>query len=340
MASVIDKKDDGIGPLGVAGGIGLATLAGGIAYSAFVVPHDLPLPNAVSGERRGISGRAGELSYYVAGEGEPLLLIHSVNAAASSYEVRPIYEHYRTTRRVYALDLPGFGFSERGDRDYTPRLFADAVLDLVEEIVRETGVASLDALALSLSSEFLARAASEQSNRFRSVALVSPTAFKQGDRFYGEPGSVRGIPALANLYKNPIWGRALFDALNSKPSERYFFERTFGSKQIDEGLLEYAYLTSHQPGAQFAPFTFVSGALFSGDIDRVYDRLDMPVWLSHGVRGDFQDYSGVKKVINRPNWQITTFQTGALPHFEVLDEFVQAYDGFLRAGKMMDLLAV
>lgn len=329
MATVDASEECGLGALGVAGGIGLAALAGGIAYSAFVVPHDLPLPNAVSGERRGISGRAGELSYYVAGEGEPLLLIHSINAAASAYEVRPIYEHYRATRRVYALDLPGFGFSERGDREYTPRLYADAVLDVTEEMVRETGAKSIDALALSLSSEFLARAASEQPDRFRTVALVSPTAFKTGDRFYGEPGSVRGIPAMANLYKNPIWGRPLFDALNSRVSERYFFERTFGSKQIDEGLLEYAYLTSHQPGAQYAPFSFVSGALFSGDIDRVYDRLDMPVWLSHGVRGDFQDYSGVKKVINRPNWHVTTFQTGALPHFEVLDDFVQAYDAFL-----------
>lgn len=324
-----DTNEQFANPASVIVGTALAAVAGGIAYSTFVVPHDLPLPHAVSGERRGINGRAGEVSYYVAGDGAPLLLVHSVNAAASAYEMRPLYEHYRATRRVYALDLPGFGFSERGDRVYTPRLYADAVRDVVDEIVRDTGAQQLDAIALSLGSEFLARAASEQPEAFRSVALISPTAFRKGDRFYGEPGSVRGAPALANLYKNPLWGQALFDALNSRVSERYFYERTYGSKAVDEGLLEYAYLTAHQPGAQFAPFSFVSASLFSADIDRVYDRLDMPVWLSHGVRGDFQDYSGVTKVTNRPNWHVTTFQTGALPHFEQLEAFVQEYDSFL-----------
>lgn len=323
------EPEQGIGLLGTTAGTVLAALAGGIAYSAFVVPHDLPLPHAVSGERRGLNGRAGELSYYVAGEGKPLLLVHSINAAASAYEMRPLYEHYRATRRVYTPDLPGFGFSERGDRNYTPRLYTDAVLEIVEEILRETGAEAIDALALSLSSEFLARAASEQPAHFHTVALISPTAFRKGDRYYGEPGSVRGTQAVANVLKNPLWGQVLFDALNSRRSERYFFERTFGSKQIDEGLLEYSYLSTHQPGARFAPFAFLSASLFSADIDRVYDRLEMPVWLSHGVRGDFQNYSSVNKVTNRPNWNVTTFQTGALPHFERLDEFVQRYDSFL-----------
>ncbi|GAB4204505.1 MAG: hypothetical protein OHK0022_29750 [Roseiflexaceae bacterium] len=71
------------------------------------------------------------LSFYSAGQGSPLLLIHSINAA-SAYEVRPIFEHFQASRRVYALGLPGFGFSERSNRDYTPRLFTDALLDMLD----------------------------------------------------------------------------------------------------------------------------------------------------------------------------------------------------------------
>ena len=78
-----------------------------------------PLPPAVSGERFEFDSPAGRLSAYVAGSGPPLLLVHSVNAAASAAEVRPLHEHYNASRRVFALDLPGFGFSERGDRRYT-----------------------------------------------------------------------------------------------------------------------------------------------------------------------------------------------------------------------------
>jgi pimeloyl-ACP methyl ester carboxylesterase len=55
----------------------------------------------------------------LAGAQLPLLLIHSVNAAASAYEVRPLFDHYRGRRPVYALDLPGFGQSDRSDRLYS-----------------------------------------------------------------------------------------------------------------------------------------------------------------------------------------------------------------------------
>ncbi len=329
-AYIEPKRSSGVAnALVTLAGIGLAAAAGGIAYSNFVVPTQLPLPNAVSGERRQFGGRAGQLSYYIAGEGAPMLLIHSINAAASSYEVRPLFEHYIQSRRVYALDLPGFGFSQRGDRDYTPRMYTNAVLDMVERIRAENPGKQVDALALSLSCEFLVRAASERPDHFRTLGLISPTGFAAGQRRYGEPGSTLGNPQLARLFKLPLWGRPLYDGLNSRAGERYFLERTFGSKNIDPGLLEYEYLTAHQPGAEFAPLTFISGTLFSADLDAVYDRLEMPVWMCHGVRGDFSGYQGVDKVLNRPNWTVVTFQSGALPQFELLDDMTAAYDAFL-----------
>src|SRR3954451_5707926 len=138
-----------------AAGLPFAAALAGIAYSKLFVPHALPLPPALEGERREFSGRAGRLSYYVAGPAvsngaAPLLLIHSLNAAASAYEMRPVFEHYRRSRRVYALDLPGFGFSERSRRTYTPRLYTNAVLSMLDEIAREHELARVDALALSL----------------------------------------------------------------------------------------------------------------------------------------------------------------------------------------------
>ncbi len=78
---------------------------------------DFPvLPPALSGERRVIRGSAGPLSYYARGAGKPVLLIHSINAAASAYEMRPIYERI-VDARVFAPDLPGFGFSDRSAQE-------------------------------------------------------------------------------------------------------------------------------------------------------------------------------------------------------------------------------
>jgi pimeloyl-ACP methyl ester carboxylesterase len=263
----------------------------------------------------------------------PLLLVHSVNAAATAYEMKPLFEHYRTTRPVYALDLPGFGLSDRSDRPYTPRLMTDAVLRLVAEIRRRHADAAIDVIALSLGCEFAARAATEAVNSFRSVALISPTGLdRRSAAAARKPGAghTRAMPWLHSLLAFPPWKSGIFSALTSRTSIRYFLEKTWGAKQIDEGLLEYDYVATHQPGAENAPYYFVSGYLFSTDALDLYRKLSMPVWMAHGVRGDFVDYSQKVIVKNLPNWRIDVFQTGAMPHFEIPGEFIASYDDFLQ----------
>ena len=291
----------------------------------------LELPAAVAGERFEFESPAGRLSAYVAGKGPPLLLIHSINASASAAEIRPLHEHYRATRSVFSVDLPGYGFSDRSDRDYTPRLMTDAVHAVTEQVRARCGPAPIDALALSLSSEFLARAAVEAPDRYRSVALVSPTGFRGLRPWRGAPGSTRGQPWLYKALRGPgaAWRGAVFRALTKPGVIRYFLCRTWGSKQIDEVLWAYDVLTTRAPGAEHAPLHFLSANLFSADIHTVYERLEMPVWMSHGVRGDFTDYRGKVIVEARPNWQFTVFPTGALPYFEVPEDFNNAYDRFL-----------
>ena len=290
------------------------------------------LPPAVSGERRDLPSAAGRLSYYVAGPaggGRPLLLIHSINAAGSAYEVKPLYEHYSRTRPVYALELPGFGFSDRPDGEYTPQRMTGAIRAMVEEISHRQGTAAIDALALSLSSEFLARAAVETPRAFRSLALISPSGFSQRGPRYDPPGTTRGRPGMLRFLKFPLWNRLLYRLLTTRPSIRYFLRRTWGSKNIDQGLADYDFVTARQPGARHAPYFFVSGFLFSGDIGGIYDRLEVPTWLVHGVRGDFVDYTYAATVEQRPNWLLQVFPTGALPYFEEPEAFVSAYDAFL-----------
>jgi pimeloyl-ACP methyl ester carboxylesterase len=290
----------------------------------------ITLPAALPGDRCQVESFAGLLSYYrsgLANNSAPLLLIHSINAAGSAYEVLPLYEHYRADRPVYAIDLPGFGFSERRERRYTPRLMTDAIHVATAEIAREHGDLPIDAIAVSLGAEFLARAAAENPNAFRSVGLISPTGFDRSTPNEAPVASTRAKPLLHAILA--LSGRPFFDLLTSKTSIRYFLNKTWGSKQIDDGLLEYDYLTTHQPGAHFAPYAFVSGFLFSEDIQIVYRSLKLPVWMVHGIRGDFVDYSKASAFSRRANWTVRSFQTGALPHFEIPDQVTRSYDEFL-----------
>jgi pimeloyl-ACP methyl ester carboxylesterase len=289
------------------------------------------LPNPLSGDRTDINSAAGRIAIYsagAAGAGAPLLLIHSINATPSAYEVRPLFDHYAGKRPVYALDLPGFGQSDRSDRDYTIKIMTDAIHATVDDIRRHHG-GPVDALALSLSCEFLARAALERPASFRTLAFISPTGF-QGSARDDASGGNRGMSWLRSALDVPLWSRGLFDMLTSRASIKYFLKKTFGSPTIDQGLYDYAYLTTHQPGARHAPYDFVSGYLFSKDALLLYERLTHPVWMAHGVRGDFVDYGHKTRVEGRANWSFEVFPSGAFPHFEMLDAFTRAYDSFLK----------
>ena len=310
----------------------LLAAAGWLGRKAADVPPSLALPEPVPGERFDLTGDFGRIAVYaVAAESTavPLLLVHSINAAASAYEVLPVFEHYAGTRPVYALDLPGYGHSDRVDRIYTPRVMTDAILAVIDAIRQRHGAKPIDVMALSLSSEFLGRAAVEQPDLFRSVALISPTGFDARGPLLGPDGTNRGKPAVHRAITVQLWRRKLFELLTSRVSIRYFLGKTFGTQAIDEGLADYDYLSAHQPGAEHAPYSFLSGYLFSNDITRVYEGLSGPVWMVHGTRGDFVDYSKKGRFADRRNWTIDVFETGALPQFEALETFATRYDAFL-----------
>ena len=293
------------------------------------------LPAAVSGTRFEFASPAGRLSAYVDGPQHsshaPLLLVHSVNAAASAAEVRPLHEHFRASRMVFSVDLPGFGFSDRSDRPYTIRLMTDAVLAMHRTIRERTGAGSIDALAVSLGCEFLARAAVESPAGWRRLALVSPTGLNGQAARRGVAGSNRALPGLLPALRGPGWGGALFRGLTRPKVIRYFLERTWGGRDIDEALWAYDVITARQPGAEHAPLHFLSGGLFAADVLSLYEGLSMPVWASHGVRGDFTDYRGKRWLEGRANWRFSVYPTGAMPYFEQPDAFIRDSEQFFDA---------
>ncbi len=310
----------------------LAAAASWIAYSRLAIDHARDLPPALPGQPFSVDTVAGRVNVYADGprEGAPLLLVHSVNAAASAYEVRPLYLRYRATRPVYAIDLPGFGLSERRSQVYTPRLMVDALHAAIAAIRARHPGEPADAMGLSLACEYLARVAIERPGSLRSLGLISPTGFDSALAGEGRAQSDRGNRFALDAVSLPLWSQALFDLVVSRPSMRYFLEKTWGSRNIDEGLLNYGHLSAHRPGATHAVWSFLTGYLFADDVTRIYRLLELPIWTAHGVKGDFVDYRYETQIEDRPNWTLDVFETGAFPHFEQLEALSRSYDAFSR----------
>lgn len=320
------------GSLLLGAGVYTPTVAGSTA--------SLPLPLPVDAELRYASGDGPRLAVYLsvpdvwsgARDLTPLVLVHSVNAAASAAEIRPLFERFRGTRPVLAVELPGFGMSERGALEYTPQAMADAIVRAVHHLHKKGFQRPVDLMAVSLSSEFAALAALARPDLFRTLALVSPTGLKARQSEPFEAGRTKENRWLRALLDMPLWSQALFRLLTSRASMRYFLQRAWGTPAIDERLLEYNLLSTRLPGARHAPLAFISGALFTRGVVALYQRLSQPVWVAHGVRGDFTAYDGLARMPASDLRTVDVFGTGALPYFETLSLFASRYEAFLRAA--------
>ena len=153
-------------------------------------------------------------------------LVHSINAAASAYELRPLFEHYRGQRPVYAPDLLGFGFSERSDR--ATLLSCTPPHSAISSSISPLG-GRLPTSWHSLGSEFAARAALQQPERVHSLTLISPTGLTgRAHRNRSERAGTRAPGAvLYQLFRFPLWSQAFYDILASRLSIRYSLQRSF-----------------------------------------------------------------------------------------------------------------
>ncbi len=309
--------------------VGFFAAAAWIAYSNFYIKHKVALEPALPGERKEFEGeKCGKLSYYADAnaKGWPLVLVHSVNAAASAYEMRPLFTHYQGKRPVYALDLPGYGFSERSKRTYSPQFFADALNEFLANVVKKPA----DVVALSLSCEFAALAALNEARSFNSLVFISPTGFRRTPgTVSGRIGQMRSGERMYGLLTAPLWSRPLFDLIVTRPSIRFFLNKSFVGL-VPAEMVEYAYATSHQPGAEHVPLNFLSGKLFTRDILlSAYERLNLPVLVVYD-RDYFTSFDLLSDLLaKKENWRAARIIPSlGLPHFEKLEEVAQAMDNF------------
>ncbi len=295
-------------------------------------------PRSIYAARVAVPGDGPALCAYVsvnlagavARNAPPLLLLHSVNAAASAAEVRPIFDHFRSSRPVVALELPGFGSSQRGRQHYTPALMAESILRATD-LLRQMGFdRPVDALALSVSCEFLARAAIDRPDAFRTLAFISPTGLESNRDELFSGGRTKDRPWLRRLLSSAL-GEPVFRLLVQPSVIRWFMQRVWGSRAIEEMLLNHDVEVARHTGARFGPAAFLSGALFTRGVADLYTRVSRPVWLAHGVRGVFSDFGGLGRLQTAAPWTLDVFGAGAMPHFEAARLFTRRYEAFLRS---------
>ena len=168
--------------------------------------------------------------YVVAGEGRPLLLIHGLGASAATWRdnIGPLSE----TFRVYAVDMPGHGDSDKLDVDYSTD-------NIVRYLAQLTETLSIDRPAMighSISGALGIVAALRHPDLFSSLVLVGSAGLGKEISLYVR---LVTLPVLGHILENPRVGGTRF-MLNN-----VFYDRSFASQD----LLDELYRCRKMPGA-------------------------------------------------------------------------------------------
>lgn len=290
--------------------------------------HPHQVPPALDAGVREMEMMEGRVRFYERpGTGVPLVLLHSINAAGSSFEMKPIFDHYaaRTERPLYALDWLGFGLSDRPPVRYAPAVYQRQLRRFLSECVHQPA----DVVALSLASEYAATVAHTLPYLVRRLVLVAPTALSGQDEALALR---RAIVRLADT----VGAFELFYHRLTRPAHlRRFYEQQIFRNPADvpDALVRYGHEVTQVFGAHHAPRYFVEGALFMREAARhTYASLRLPalILVPESPAGLVQRFDRLSEILaqNPQHLAAKRLPSGLLPQwdtpgplFDVLDAF-------------------
>jgi pimeloyl-ACP methyl ester carboxylesterase len=288
-------------------------------------PSPPELGPAIDGERRRWcpTGFATEgISFYAAGRrrGRPLLLLHDLELGSSSYEMRPLFESLRWRRPTFAVDLPGFGLSDRADAPYDADLLARVIAEMLSKIRRADLAA--DVVALGSGSDVAARVARDVPALVRSLVMLEPSGLLPGRGLALDVVSAR---VARKIGKAAV--RGLFGILSTRfVLRRRVAERFHGPP--DAGLVAYSHTSARVPEGHRAPMALLAQRPCAAEAAVLYRSLAVPVLVVHDARGAraVELEAFLRGRANR--FAVRVSPTRGMPQFERRAETVSALDRF------------
>ncbi len=293
---------------------GGALVGAAAAYNAFARKDVDKLSNLIGGEEGGFEWRGRRIAFTRRGSGPPILLVHGIHAAAWSYEWHDNVDYLAKDNTVYTIDLLGFGRSDRPAIRYSARLYISLISDFAHQVIGEPCVL----VATSLAGAYAIVLGARDPERFSALALIAPTGLVR----LNKPGGVTNEAGRLAV-EAPVIGTAMFNALVSKRSLRYYLEKTYSDNTIvTDDLIDIYYWASHQQGARHAPAAFLSGQL-NIDVRHALRRLTQPallIWGEEGSAAPIEEYRGFRAI--KPDLELAVMTpAGDLPHDERPDDF-------------------
>ena len=224
--------------------------------------HAGPLPGEPRTAHFASVGGA-RLRYVDKGEGPPVVLIHGFASSLNTWD--RVLPELAKTHRVIALDLKGFGWSDRPEGDYSPAAEAALTLALLDKL----GVKRAAFVGHSWGSSVTLALALAAPERVSRIALYDAWVYEEQ------------LPTTFLMARADGLGEMLFSLFyDQRPDERIslaFYDKSL----VTEKLVEDVESALDRPGTAAAALAAVRGQRFTEQQAR-YRTIEQPVLLLWG----------------------------------------------------------
>lgn len=264
--------------------------------------------------------RGHKIHYVEQGQGFPVVLIHGFGASAFHwrYNIPELAKNYK----VYAIDLLGFGWSDKAIIDYDAMVWRDQVVDFLKEIVKVPAVLVGNSLG-GFTALVTAVGLPEQ---VVGVALLN-SAGQFGD------GNVKAneseetvvekfiLKPLKESFQRIVLGVLFWQAKQPARIESVLKNIYVNTSNVDDYLVDSITRPAADPNAREVYYRLMTRFMLNQTrytLDSVLSKLSCPLLL---LWGDLDPWVGPAKAERikefYPNTSVVNLQAGHCPHDEV-----------------------
>lgn len=228
-----------------------------------------------------------------------VVLVHGFASAIEAWAT--VSPALAATHRVIALDLKGFGWTDRPEGDYSPEAQAKLLLRLLDQ----RGVSKFAIVAHSWGSSVALAATLAAPERVTKLALYDAWVYEDQ------------LPPFFHWARADGVGEALFGLWYKQRADERIALAFYDKKLVTEALVEDVMAALDRPGTVAAALAAVRGQRFH-EVERRYRTIDKPTLLLWGREDIVTPVRyGERLVRDLPNAKLVTYaRCGHFPMIE------------------------
>ncbi len=244
------------------------------------------------------------------GSGPPVLLIHGLGGSIESWTNN--IEELAKTMRVFAIDLPGFGQSDKPKISYTIEFFRDFIVDFLKQLQ----IGKISMVGSSLGGHIAAEITINRPALAEKLVLTSPAGTL--------PRSFKGSPALRRYVK-------VLDAKSVQEVKKALY--AVDNKPVDNSYAQTVLEKISMPGAKHAFLSALRGSARAPRLtNKRLQKIKAPTLLLWGKEDIMIPVKFAEPFVKMRNCRIVLLENcGHRPHAERPELFNRIVGDFLLA---------